>query len=166
LVILPIELYFFAMKHFLRSGLFLLMIAGPFSKAFCEIPKIMPDDFRIYYQSHIGYDPTYRSIDLSIKECSAVAEPTKDLGLTTYSFTINEKELSYLYDALLALKAFTLKSKASKNSNRGGEKIEYTIAGKKYIVNNEGLYFIIPAHVNHFMESIDLITGCANRYRH
>lgn len=130
------------------------------------IPQKMPDDFAIHYQSHIGYNSHYREIQLIKGECKAILEPSEEVINTTFTFTLIGDELSTLYSALRTLKAFTLKTKPAKLSDRGGEKIDYLIAGKHYVVSNFGSSFVIKSHLEHFIESVDLITACADRYKH
>jgi hypothetical protein len=126
------------------------------------IPKTMPDDFYIRYSSYIGYNPHYRSIEINLKECSIMLD---DPELSMISFVIDREELSTIYNALFALKAFSIKNKVTQFGDRGGEKIEYTIAGKEYRVDNSGPRVIIKSRMQHFIESIDIITACADRHR-
>jgi hypothetical protein len=130
------------------------------------IPKTMPDDFYVSYHSHLGYHPNYQVIDLSLHYCYISFQSAEMDEASSFSFTISKEELSSLYNVLYTLKAFTLKSKPTKYGDRGGEKIDYTIAGKRYTVNNSGNYFVAQKHKDHFIESIDLITAFADRHKH
>jgi hypothetical protein len=130
------------------------------------IPKNIPDDFNIHYYSHIGYNSHFREIELKQGECTGVLEPSEGLVNTTFKFTISFDEISSLYNALRILKAFTIKSKPAKYADRGGERIEYTVSGKHYFVSNYGASFVVKSHYEHFIESVDLITALADRYKH
>lgn len=130
------------------------------------VPRKMPDDFMIRYHSHIGYNTHYREIEIKLGECKVILEPTEEAKENSYSFNINKEDLSSLYSALRTLRAFTLKSKPAKYGERGGERVDYTIAGKTYVVSNYGSSFVIKSHYDHFIDSIDLITAYADRNRH
>jgi hypothetical protein len=128
------------------------------------IPSKMPDDFCVHYFSHIGYNSHYKEIQLKLGECKAVLEPGEEL--TSFTFTLATDELATMYSALRTLKAFTLKSKPAKFADRGGERIDYTILGKHYVVSNYGASFVIKSHLEHFIDCVDLITATADRYKH
>jgi len=130
------------------------------------IPKIMPDDFYIHYKSVGGSISNHLDVVLKVGECSANSRKTFDSEYKKYSFTVTRAELEPLYNTLRVLKAFKLKAKEDKSLHRGGEYIAYAILGKSYLVSNEGSFYITKAHLNHFNESVDLITAFADRYWH
>lgn len=151
------------MKKIALTSLLTLYISFVYASG---IPKTMPDDFYIHYKSVGGSVSNHLDVVLKVGECTANSRKSFDTEYYKYSFVITRNDLEPLYNALRALNAFKLKAKEDKSSHRGGEYIAYAILGKSYLVSNEGSFYIIKPHLNHFNESVDLITAFADRYWH
>ncbi len=145
----------------LALSLIFLLISTP-----CfGIPKTMPKDFYIHYKSVGGMISNHLDVVIKVGESSAKSRKTVDAEVVKYTFNVTREQLEPLYNALRSMNAFKLKSKHDEGLHRGGEYIAYLIAGKEYLVSNEGSFYIVKSHMNHFDESVDLITAFADRYR-
>lgn len=153
----------------MKSLLFYLIIAIVVSVQSSQItwavPKSMPDDFSVNYSFIGGMSPTYKTIVLKVGESSCKFRMNFDDAATEYTFQLKKEELTWLYNELRMLRAFSLNSKKVKVYDRGGESIRYTINSKNYNVSNSGMDFIIAAHSKAFAKSVLLITSMAAKYQ-
>jgi len=142
----------------------LLLIAGcSMSQKF---PEKMPSDFKIEYHLDDGMANMNRTIVLQNGECTDKGR--KDGGADyDYKMSIpNAGELETLYADLKKLKVFRIIGKnKGQVMDRGGEKINFTIGGKTYDVNNSQSNFISKEDGPAFDEAIKLILGFAESHR-